>query len=92
MNYKVIQTTVFPAVTKVHFYEETIPHINQEHPEVKVELPSIYQAVEQAIKDPTHIEQSYSNSYVYVDAKSTNAGGEALNKRQKLSSPFVSWR
>jgi len=78
-DYKVIKTSVLPAeLTEVRFYAETVDHVRAEHPEVPIELPSITEATEQAISNPTQVEKSYNNSYVFVDAGTTNAGGDPL--------------
>jgi hypothetical protein len=59
-------------------YNETIKHVEEEHPEIPANLPCIQTAVENAIIDPTHIELSYENSFVYTDAATTNASGDPL--------------
>lgn len=76
--YKIIRTEVLSNVTEVHLYEETIEHVKSNHPEVPIELPSIDASVENAIVNPTHVEVSYNNSYVFVDANSTNSSGDPL--------------
>jgi hypothetical protein len=78
--YIVIATPVFSGVTQVRLYEETVVHITEEHPEVPILLPSIYEAVKQTIVNPTHIEVSATraNSFVFVDAQTTDAVGGPL--------------
>jgi hypothetical protein len=83
-NYKLIKTTIIPAVTEVRFYTDTVEKIKEGHPEVPIELPSIMDAAEKAIVAPTHIETSYGNSYVYVDAESTNVSGDPLRVPVKM--------
>lgn len=87
-DYKVIQTTAYSAITEVRFYEETIAHINESHPEVKVELPSISTAIEKAICNPTDVEQSdpeqHPKSYVYVDSETTDHQGQPLSVPVKI--------
>ncbi|WP_341912834.1 hypothetical protein [Ferrovibrio terrae] len=75
-DYKVIKTNVVPGLTEVRFYQETVGHIRERHPEVPIELPSIEGALASAISDPTHVEKSYGGSYVFVDANSTNRSGD----------------
>jgi hypothetical protein len=62
----------------VRLYADTVEHVRERHPEIPAELPSIQTAVERAIANPTRIESSYSDSYVYVDATSTNRSGDPL--------------
>ena len=77
-DFKVILTTVIPEVTEVRFYQETVEHVRAEHPEVALELPSVAAATEAALVNPTHVEQSYNRSFVFVGAGSTNASGDPL--------------
>jgi hypothetical protein len=70
---KLIRTVVFAGVKEVRFYDETLDHVKKQHPEIPIELPSIYEAVEQAVVAPTHIESGHSNSVIFVDANTTNA-------------------
>lgn len=77
-DYKVISTNILSSLTEVRFYEETVSHVKEEHPEVPIELPCVASAVEGAIKNPTHVESSYGNSVIFVDAGTTNKAGEPL--------------
>jgi hypothetical protein len=92
MTYITIKTTAIQAVTEVRFYAETEQHISEEHPEVPVNLPSVHDAIEKAVAAPTHVEQSYANSYVYVDATSTNASGDPLRVPVKVVGTGTSGR
>lgn len=83
-DFKIIATAVFSTVTEVRLYDETIEHIKEGHPEVPIELPSISAAVENTIVNPTHIEESHTNSYVFVDSLSTNSSGDPLRVPVKL--------
>jgi hypothetical protein len=83
-EFLLIKTAVFPAVTDVRFYEETLQHIIEQHPEVPILLPSVNSAVEHGLILPTHIEASYSNSFVFVDAETTNAVGDPLRIPVKI--------
>lgn len=78
MDYKTIKTDVFSNVTEVRLYDETIEHIKEEHKELPIDLPCVQEALTSAIKSPTSIEESYNDSYVYVDAETTNASGDPL--------------
>jgi hypothetical protein len=78
MSYIVIKTGILSNITDVRFYEETKHHIEAEHPEVQVYLPSILYAIVNTIAYPTHVEESYGGSYVYVNAETTNASGDPL--------------
>jgi hypothetical protein len=84
LRFTLITTTVFSNVETVRFYDETLEHIKEQHPEIPIELPSIHQSVERAIVHPSHIEASYSNSYVFVDAETTNAFGDPLRVPVKI--------
>jgi hypothetical protein len=75
---KIIETNVLPEMTHVRLYEETIDHVREEHPEIPAELPSILDAVTNAVQRPTHVERSYSNSVVFVDSDSTDGSGNPL--------------
>lgn len=77
-DYKVISTNKLSTLTEVRFYEETVSHVKEEHPEVPIELPCIATAVEGAIQNPSRIESSYGNSVIFVDTGTTNAKGEPL--------------
>jgi hypothetical protein len=52
LPYKVFSTSVYSGVTEVRFYDETVQHIIEEHPEVPLLLPSITAAVERCIISP----------------------------------------
>jgi hypothetical protein len=77
-SFKVIKTGILSQLTEVRFYDETVDHVKAEHPEIPIELPCVSTAVENAIVNPTHVESSYSNSYIYVDGGTTNASGDPL--------------
>lgn len=83
-EYSVIIVTVPVGLTQVRLYPETIQHVVEEHPEIPAELPIIAEAVVKALQDPSHVELSYSNSYVFVDRTSTNRAGDALRVPVKV--------
>ena len=83
-EFKVISTSVIREVATVRIYEETIVHVKEEHPEVPIDLPSIEGAVAAAISEPTHIERSHSNSYVFVHDGMTNKSGDPLRVPVKI--------
>lgn len=85
-QYREFSTNVIPQVSVVRLYEETITKVKTGHPEVPITLPSMEDAVENAVKNPTHVEKSYSNSYVYVDANSTNVSGDPMRVPVKVVS------
>lgn len=82
--FRVIKTTAVSVLSEVILYEETIQKVKDGHPEVPAELPSIEHAVEQAIVNPTYVEKSYKNSYVFVDTSSTNSSGDPLRVPVKV--------
>jgi hypothetical protein len=82
--FKLIRTVVFAGVSEVRFYDETLDHVKKQHPEIPIDLPSIYEAVEQAVIAPTHIEAGHSNSVIFVDANTTNAFGDPLRVPIKI--------
>lgn len=75
-DYVVIKTTILDDVTEVRLYDETVFHIRNHHPDVAVSI--VPSAVETAITNPTHVEASYRNSYVFVDSQTTNQSGDPL--------------
>lgn len=81
---KVIETGVLDTLTTVHLYDETIVKVATKHPEVPAELPCMVTAVETAISSPTHVEASHSNSFVFVDAGTTNKSGDPLRVPVKV--------
>jgi len=86
MSFTLIHTTIIGNVTEVRFYDDTIEKIRLGHPEVPIELPSILDAASRAIVNPSWVEKSHSNTYVYVDAGSTNASGDPLRVPIRLVS------
>jgi hypothetical protein len=92
VTFVTLKTTAVSAVTEVRFYAETEQHIRDGHPEVHIDLPSIYGAVQKAVEVPTHVEQSYANSYVYVDSTSTNQSGDPLRVPVRIVGPTTSAR
>ncbi|MGE7367923.1 hypothetical protein ACQKKX_02480 [Neorhizobium sp. NPDC001467] len=81
---RIIYTSVLSTAMEIRLYEETVEHVKNHHPEVPIELPSIESAVAQTIVNPTHVEVSYGNSYVFVDIDSTNASGDPLRVPVKM--------
>ena len=86
MTFTLIRTAIIRNVTEVRFYDDTIKKIRLAHPEVPIELPSILSAVARAIMYPSRVEQSHSNTYVYVDVNSTNSSGQPLRVPVRLVS------
>jgi hypothetical protein len=66
------------AVTDVRFYWETVKKIADGHPEVYIELPSIMSAAIHTLTSPAMVIKSHSNTYVFLDDKTTNASGDPL--------------
>jgi hypothetical protein len=78
-------TTAFPLITQVRFYEETIDHIRDDHPEIPIDLPTLLHGVSNTLQNPSYIELgNRPNTYVYVDATSTNISGDPLRVPVKL--------
>jgi len=83
-EFTLIKTAVFSGVTDVRFYqEETLAHI-LEHEEFPILLPSIHGAIERTIVYPTHIQASYGNAFVFVDAETTNWSGDPFHVPVKI--------
>ena len=78
-----IRTNVIPAVTEVLLYEETIEHVAHNHPEFLL-MPSIIQAVENTVVNPTSVDQRSENSFVYSDENTTNHSGDPLQVPVKV--------
>ena len=76
-NHRRILTNVIPAITEVLLYEETIEHAMQNHPEFML-LPSIIQAVEKTVVNPTSVFQRSASTFVYSDDETTNHSGDPL--------------
>ena len=76
-NHRRILTNVIPAITEVLLYEETIEHVIQNHPEF-ILLPSIIQAVERTVVNPTSVFQRSASTFVYSDDNTTNHSGDPL--------------
>lgn len=83
--YAEIHTNAIPQVSSVRLYEETVDHAN-EHEEVPADFPSVVRAVGRAVSNPTHVEKSYNDSYVFVDQNSTNSSGYPLRVPVKVIS------
>jgi hypothetical protein len=83
-DFKVITTNVVSSVEQVRLYDETVAHVEKNHPEVPARLPSIVAAVESTVQNPTHVEKSYGNSYVFVDSETTNKSGDAFRVPVKV--------
>jgi hypothetical protein len=77
-KYITIWTYVLPTLDEVRLYADTNDHVKMQHPEIPAELPSIVNAVINAISNPTHVEKSHGGSVVFVDAATTNASGDPL--------------
>lgn len=86
------KSLVIPEIKFVRFYKDTFLHILENHPEVRIELPSVYGAIGKAIVDPSHVELSYGVSYVFVDFESVNRSGDPLRVPVKLVLPQGSAR
>ncbi|MBV8473538.1 MAG: hypothetical protein JO107_16955 [Hyphomicrobiales bacterium] len=77
-EYKVFSTKILPTLEEVRLYDETVEHVKESHGDgdfansPQMPLPCILDAVGNAIVNPTHVERSYGNSVVFVDAASTN--------------------
>lgn len=84
MSFKKISTDVIDGLVEVRFYDETIAHIKEGHPEIPIELPCVTSAVEKAIVNPTVVEESYDNSFVFVDEETTNKSGDPLRVPVKV--------
>ena len=76
-NHRRILTNVIPAITEVLLYEETIEHVMQNHQEF-ILLPSIIQAVERTVVNPTSVFQRSASTFVYSDDNTTNHSGDPL--------------
>jgi hypothetical protein len=85
-DFKVIFTGILPNVTEVRLYDETITKVTDDHLEIPIGLPCIDTAMTKAICNPTHVEGSYGNSVVYVDAETTNVSGDPFRVPVKIVS------
>lgn len=85
-GYKAFRSDILDVLKEVRFYDETVAHVEDNHPEIPINLPSLQIAVENAVSRPTHVEESYGNSVVFIDALSTNASGDPLRVPVKIIS------
>jgi hypothetical protein len=83
-KYIVISTAIIDELTEVRLYDETVGHVKERHPEIPIELPSMTTATAGAIANPTHVEETYDQSYVFVDAETTNRSGDPLRVPVKV--------
>ena len=86
-DYKEFKTSVIPEVETVRLYDETLQHVVDNHPEIPrivPGLPSIMHAVEQTVCNPTHVERTRSNAYMYVNEGATNASGDPMRVPVKV--------
>lgn len=75
--YSLIVTTAISAVSEVRFYEETVDHIVEEHPEFAGELPSVIGSIGQTVSKPSavyHSRTAPGKGYVYESNGNTLAG------------------
>jgi hypothetical protein len=85
-DFEEYESNILPNLGIIRFYRETFFHILENHPEVRIELPSIYKAIERTIRDPMHVELSYQGTYVFVDGETTNKSGDPFRVPVKLVS------
>ena len=78
--YVTIQTSVIPEVSEVRIYESTIQHVIDHHPEIgrNIHLPVFRAAVHSTLENPTSVEPSHNNSFVFVDENTTDVRGQPL--------------
>lgn len=75
-DYRVITTTAIPQVSEVRLYEETWPHIVEEHPEFASRLPSLEHAIIDTVANPTEVYRSRTDpERVFVFRSSNNVKG-----------------
>lgn len=76
-NYRLIATTAIPEVSEVRLYDETWPHIVEEHPEFASRLPSFEHAIIDTITDPTEVFRSTTDpDRAFVFRSSNNLKGQ----------------
>lgn len=63
-NFKIVKTTATPQVSQVVCYDETLPHIAENHPEFDPLIPSLEHAIHHAIMAPTRVIQSNTDIHV----------------------------
>ena len=63
-TYKIITTSATPLVSQVVCYDETLPHISENHPELNPLIPSLEHAIHNTIQAPTRVIQSNTDVHV----------------------------
>lgn len=79
--FTVIATSAIPEVREVRFYEETIPHIAEQHPEFKTFVPSLEHAIADTIAAPTIVLKSafpHQGSFKFCSTNHTYMGNATL--------------
>lgn len=56
--YIIVETSVISEVTVVRIYDETLPHIQESHPEFGNFIPSLEHAIKETISNPTEIRRT----------------------------------
>lgn len=76
-RYLLILTTAIPQVSEVRLYDDTWPHIVEEHPEFASQLPSLEHAIQDTISNPTEVYRSRTDpAKAFVFRSSNNLKGE----------------
>jgi hypothetical protein len=73
-DFQTIPTSTIPEVSGVRFYEETIPHLGEEHPELRNLIPSLEGAIHDTIANPTEVYASnppHANSFKFCSNNHT---------------------
>lgn len=76
-SYRVIETSAIAQVTTVRFYDETMDHIKDGHPEFSTWIPSLEHAVSDTVSNPTSVYRSRTmpeTSFVYESLNNTLEG------------------
>lgn len=82
--YAEVKSAIVNELESIRLYHETVQKVEEGHPEVRSDLPSIIAAVHNAVTNPTLVAKSYGSSYIYVDHGSTNASGDPLRVPVKV--------
>ena len=76
-DYSVIISDAISQVSEVRFYDETLEHVAEQHPELRIILASIRAASENVAANPTRVHASTTRpdrGFVFVSENTTYKG------------------
>jgi hypothetical protein len=77
-KYVIVPISAPLSLTEVRIYESTIAHASKHLAEFPTDMEQMVEAVRHGLMHPTHLEGSYGDSIVFIDAGTTNFSGDPL--------------